>query len=220
MPVIVIEGLIGAGKSSLMKLIETFFQNNPHFFEGNIKQIYCFYEPNSAFSEFKQYNPLQLFYESPQQYAVPFQYYVIDSFSQFLKHTFDYRKRTETLYIYERSLFSCNVFINSMLENGLISHFSHDFLSSLITRNTHDLKFQPDAIFFLDISIEKALERIHQRGRAGEGHCNFEQLECLTRHYNTYLLGEVKKNIPVLKCNALQSSDDILHVFLNSLSHY
>jgi deoxyadenosine/deoxycytidine kinase len=221
MPVVIIEGIIGSGKSTLMGAIKGFFTNNPHFFNGSqIHKVVCLTEPLNAFTEFMHYNPLQLFYESPKEYAFPFQCYVIDSFTQFLKKTYNHESNGETLYIYERSLLSCKVFMNAMAENKLLTPFGLDFLKSIITRNVSDLLFKPDAIFFLDIDVNVALDRIYNRGREGESHCDPEQLKRLQRHYNFFLIREKKKNISIQQCDATLGVDDILHKFLNTLSSY
>jgi deoxyadenosine/deoxycytidine kinase len=221
MPIIIVEGLIGAGKSTLLSALADFFKDNPHYFRGGkIKKVLCFHEPDNAFSQFKHHNPLQLFYDDPEKYAVPFQYYVIDTFSQFLKKTYKHENTNNTLYIYERSLFSCCVFIESMFENKLLSKFAYDYLLSIISRNTCDLLFKPDAIFYLDIDVSVALARINQRERVGESHCDLQQLDSLQRCYSTFLLEEKKKNISVSHCDASQNIGDILHIFLNTLSSY
>jgi deoxyadenosine/deoxycytidine kinase len=168
-PVYVIEGLIGSGKSTLMREMARQDSSKSYRF---ILVEECLQE----FEKFQNYNPLQLIYEKPEENAVAAQMHFVNSMCRSMTNilqneTIDNGTK-QTVLITDRSLFSCLVFIDALHELRIINDFTRDFLGqeskqlAMDTINKHRLEYR--GVFFLDAPLDLCMDRISSRGRSYE----------------------------------------------------
>lgn len=160
---IVVEGLLGSGKSSLLKSL------------GDIGfgDVEIWHEPVHLFQNYKAFKPLDLYYQNPQKEGSFFQLHVINSLKKYYMHKWSRVSPGTKFIICERSILSSILFINTMMKHNYISEFQrqylHDFaLNSMIYLAAHGMPVIPDKFYYIDVPPEVCLERIYARNRPAE----------------------------------------------------
>lgn len=168
--IVCVEGLIGAGKSTLIEALQH---------ETKFKVIL---EPVAKFQKFESYNPLQIMYGNMSREAPIVQVYINQVLRKHWTEHLQNCKPGEILFS-ERSIYSSNLFSSTMKRLGYISAFHYDFLASQVQESIKSLHLPPfgaDKVFFLDVPPAVCQERILGRGRAEEKQtCDLEYLNAL-----------------------------------------
>lgn len=176
-PYIAIEGNIGSGKTTVLKILK---DTQP--------SLFCIEEPVSAFEQFSHHNPLKLSYENPQTNAAIAQHHII---AQACKHYGNKSLLPSRLdhdcMISERSILSPLAFIQNGLLNGTFSSFVSDYLSVELVKKSMNCR-PPDFIIYLDVPANRCHFRMLNRGRESEQEgCSQEFLEKLECCYKEVL---------------------------------
>ena len=176
-PPIYIEGLVGAGKSSVIALLKQKNKNSQDL-------VFCF-EPVDQYATFtykkQHYNPLKLMYEGLDADKFPVQWHICQQSFQY------YPRCTDSLGmrigIFERSMFSNVPFIQAYQNLGFLTDFASVYLYKAIeARTSSSYNCYPGLIIYLNVSVSLALQRIKQRDRVGEHVISEQFLECLKRY--------------------------------------
>ncbi len=157
-PFIVVEGLIGVGKTSLCKLLA-------EAWDGRLVL-----EPSET-------NPfLESFYEDPERYAFPVQmYYLVTRWKQQASIRQEDLFHTAVIsdYLWEKDrLFAEKTLRGTELE-----------LYDRFARALGERAPRPDLVIFLDAPTDVILERIRQRGAPGEHRIRAPYLDDLRERY-------------------------------------
>ena len=162
MKFITIMGIIGAGKTTLAELL------------SKRLNLDIYYEP-------VENNPyLPLFYQDKERYSFQLQIYFL------LERLKQHRKLSETGGIQDRSIYEDSFFCDMLKDDGLLSGIDYDTYINLFRYLETDIK-TPDCIIFLDVSPEKALERIRLRNRSYEKSITLDYLTKLHKCYQKNL---------------------------------
>jgi deoxyadenosine/deoxycytidine kinase len=161
---IAIAGNIGAGKTTLTKLLSKNFGWTPHF-------------------EDVENNPyLNDFYEDMVRWSFNLQIYFLNSrFGQII----DIQKGEETV-IQDRSIYEdAFIFAPNLHEMGLMT--SRDFQNYQSLFNTlHSMVDPPDLMIYLKASIGTLVNQIEKRGRDYEDNIRLDYLKRLNEHYDNW----------------------------------
>jgi deoxyadenosine/deoxycytidine kinase len=170
--IISIEGIIGAGKTSLL---------------NNLKdQFTCFQEP------VKEWSLLNNFYSDMKAYAAPLQFQILFSFHR-LYSSF---KNIENKIILERCPWSSkNIFTEMLFDKGYIEPESYNLYCNFYDK----VAFTTDSILYLQVDTDVAYRRILVRDRDSERALTFEYLDDLNRKYNATL--KALNNVKVIDAN-------------------
>lgn len=166
---IVLEGLIGVGKSTL--------SNNL----GELLKYKVMKEPVEE-------NPyLAKFYEDPKRYALEMQYWLLSHRFQMHQEAIEYIWRTGNGVIMDRSIYGDTVFARKNYLDGNISTVGY---KSYIQMREVMKKFLmvPQVTIFLNANPEVCLERIKRRDRNCEMRISTDYLSGLNALYNELLL--------------------------------
>ena len=170
--IISIEGNIGAGKSTFIDLIQA------RLTEENITDIRVMKEPVDEWLSVcdSKHNILELFYHSPSRYAMPFQALAAWTTMRNL-----YRESIAhpecRIIICERSLMTSQyVFERMLFEEGQLDTVEHEVLMELYN-DVRDQWMLPVQSIYLEEDPKVCLERIGERGRAGEDKIDLAWLE-------------------------------------------
>lgn len=149
---IVLAGTIGAGKSSLAAAL------------GKHLGTEVFYEAVDN-------NPvLDLYYQDPKKYAFLLQIYFLNKRFASIKKAYQADNN-----ILDRSIFEDELFLTLNYQNGNVTKTELDIYKELLANMLEELegmpKKRPDLLIYIDVSFEKMLERISQRGR------HYEQIQ-------------------------------------------
>lgn len=152
MPVIVLAGMIAAGKSTvsarLAKELKTELMIEP------VDQ-----------------NPiLPLYYNNKEKYAFLLQIFFLNERFKLIKKALKNNKN-----VLDRSIYEDELFTRINLMEGNISQVEYDVYADLLDNMLEEIedmpKKSPDLLVYLDISFEKFLENLAKRGR------DFEQID-------------------------------------------
>jgi deoxyadenosine/deoxycytidine kinase len=194
--VIILDGVIAAGKTSTMKAISS--DDHPGMLEVQ--------EPVASYRHFnfdeQSFNPLEEYYVRPPHNAVALQLYIADCLRSSLENSLHY----PTL-LCDRYLTSINVFTQSMLDVGFIGGFAAAFIRSKVKEMLREFekKLEVVLVLFLDTDIELCLERCLRRGRKEETSFNMKPyLECLRKNYLSYYEAEFPDKLRIIKNNDME----------------
>lgn len=188
---IAIEGNIGAGKTSLAKILATKF--------------------NSALvlEEFAKNTFLPQFYEHPERFAFPLEMsFLAERFQQVLGEQKKAQEKNQLLigdYIFEKSLLFARVNLKGA-EMQLFSKFYE-----LIAK---DLR-KPDLILYLHKETDLLLNNINLRGRSYEKSIPADYLEQVSQQYLSHLQSIDNQRIIILKSDQLDfvnEHNDLMYI--------
>jgi deoxyadenosine/deoxycytidine kinase len=176
---IVIEGNIGAGKTSFASLLAE---------EFNARLILEQFEENSF---------LPKFYEDPARYAFPLELSFLADRYQQLKAQFNEPDMFKTFTVADYFIFKSLIFASKNLETleyGLYGKL-FSIVSSVVPR--------PDLIVYLYLDLENLKKNILKRGRPYEQNIQFDYLEKIQKGYLEFLRQQPDLRVVVVDTNGL-----------------
>jgi len=176
---IVIEGNIGAGKTSFATLMAD---------EFNARLILEQFEENSF---------LPKFYEDPARYAFPLELSFLADRYQQLKSLFTASDIFKSFTVADYFIFKSLIFASKNLEPLEFGLYSKLFsiVSSVVPK--------PDMIVYLYLSLENLRKNIEKRGRPYEQNIQFEYLEKIQKGYLEFLRRQPELRVLVIDTNGL-----------------
>jgi len=154
-----LEGNIGSGKTTIMKIISNHF-----------KDVEFIEEPVKQWQNLGGMNLLDSFYSDPKRWGFSFEFFsMLTKIEALLKAA----ESDKPIIIIERSIFSNKVFIELSKELGKLDTMEHCMLM-----NTYDFYMahvypQISGIIYLDTPVEECIRRITKRNRGEE--CTIEK---------------------------------------------
>ncbi len=154
-----LEGNIGAGKTTIMKIIGQYF-SSVEFVEEPVKQ----------WQNLGGMNLLDAFYTDPQRWGFTFEFY---SMLSKIKALLNAANSDKPVIVIERSILSNKVFIDLSHELGKLEEMEFRMLM-----NTYDFYWQHvypqlSGIIYLDTPVDECIRRITKRNRGEE--CSIER---------------------------------------------
>lgn len=176
---IVIEGNIGAGKTSFATLLAE---------ECNARLILEQFEENSF---------LPKFYEDPARYAFPLELSFLADRYQQLKSQFNAADMFKTFTVADYFIFKSLIFASKNLESLEFGLYSKLFsiVSSVVPK--------PDMIVYLYLNLENLKSNIEKRGRPYEQNIQFDYLEKIQTGYLEFLRQQSDLRVLVIDTNGL-----------------
>lgn len=176
---IVIEGNIGAGKTSLATLMAE---------EYNAKLVLEQFEENSF---------LPKFYEDPARYAFPLELSFLADRYQQLKSQFNSPDIFKSFTLADYFIFKSLIFASKNLEALEFGLYSKLFsiVSSVVPK--------PDLIVYLYLNLENLKRNIQRRGRPYEQQIQFDYLEKIQSGYLDFLRQQSDLRVLLIDTNGL-----------------
>ena len=149
-----LEGNIGSGKTTIMKIISNHF-----------KDVEFIEEPVKQWQNLGGMNLLDSFYSDPKRWGFSFEFFsMLTKIEALLKAA----ESDKPIIIIERSIFSNKVFIELSKELGKLDTMEHCML-----KNTYDFYMahvypQISGIIYLDTPVDECIRRITKRNRGEE----------------------------------------------------
>ena len=160
---IVIEGAIGAGKTSLAELLAQDFN------------------AELVLERFVDNNFLPKFYKDPEHYAFPLEMTFLTDRYQQLKDLLSKRDLFKNLVIADYFIDKCLIFSKNNLNPDEYALFKkvYDMISNYLSK--------PDLLIYLHKTPENLLKNIIKRGRSYEQNIELSYLDAIQENYITYL---------------------------------
>lgn len=195
MTIICIDGIIGAGKSTVTHRLK--------------KNLYkCYEEP------IDKWTLLPNLYNDMKKYATSFQFQVL--FSQYDQYL-SFKDCKETVVVERCPWTSKNIFTSLMIENNLFDLSAIDTYNNLYER----LSYQVDHFIYIKVDSEMAFERIKKRDRFAEQNISFDYLKSLENKYATSLATLSPSTVTIIDgSNTIEEVEfDVKTAINNFLSH-
>ena len=162
-----LEGNIGAGKTTILKMIAKHF-----------KDVEFVEEPVKEWQNLGGMNLLDSFYSNPQRWGFSFEFYSMLTKIQALLKAADSDK---PIIIIERSILSNKIFMDLSNELGKLDKMEYCMLMNTYDFYLQNIYPQLSGIIYLDTPVDECIKRITKRNRGEE--CNIEKsyLEAIKR---------------------------------------
>ena len=162
-----LEGNIGAGKTTILKLLAKHF-----------KDIEFVEEPVKEWQNLGGMNLLDSFYSNAQRWGFSFEFYSMLTKIQALLKAADSDK---PIVIIERSILSNKIFMDLSNELGKLDKMEYYMLMKTYDFYLQNVYPQISGIIYLDTPVDECIKRITKRNRGEE--CNIEKsyLEAIKR---------------------------------------
>lgn len=181
----IIEGNIGAGKSTFLKLLST-----------HIPEVSIALEPLQNWqSEHAGQSLLTNFYQAPERWAYTMETWALTC--RVPEHIKD-QAHTETPLVVERSIYSGHY---CFALNGYMTGFMTDLEWDLYSRFFESMTkacHAPQGFIYMHVDPVIALERIKKRNRTGESTIPLDYLQAIDARHQEFLITK-KHTIPQLK---------------------
>lgn len=163
--IVVIEGLIGAGKTTLWEELKRRYGPT----ESVVFLEECVDCVNLCHLNGEEFRPLRAFYANPAKEAVAMQMHIITNLAKSFRNVLSANRTRPLVVVCDRFIDSAAIFVDAMHKAGHVSDFSAAFLRNAISENKkdHDIP-EPTGIFFLETPVSECQKRISRRNRPGE----------------------------------------------------
>ena len=212
--VLVIDGIIGAGKSTLVNrcIIPIL---------GERFNIVFIPEP---IEEWKSSGRLEQFYSDPARRAYQFQTRVFhDRIKMVREYVSNAKKRGQVdLYILERSIFTDTLFMKTLLEQGTIDRSEYDDYTQLWNMWVELMPIEIDLFLYLKPSLKTVMSRLALRNRKGEGGVSTEYQSILEKHHNEFFESRSDSITVSTECNFRDCPDakqSVANTVLKEIRH-
>ena len=160
-----LEGNIGAGKTTMMKIIGQYF-TSVEFVE----------EPVSQWQNLGGMNLLDAFYSDPERWGFTFEFY---SMLSKIKALLNAANSDKPVIVIERSILSNKVFMDLSHELGKLEEIEYTMLMNTYHFYLQHVYPQLSGIIYLDTPVDECIKRITKRNRGEE--CTIERsyLQCI-----------------------------------------
>ena len=198
-----LEGNIGAGKTTILKLM------CKHF-----KDVELVEEPVNQWQNLGGMNLLDSFYSNPKRWGFSFEFYSMLTKIQSLLKAADSDK---PIIIIERSILSNKVFMELSNELGKLDKMEYCMLMNTYHFYLQNIYPQLAGIIYLDTPVDECIKRITKRNRGEE--CNIEKsyLESIKRKFDELANSSTRL---VIKINGLYDCERDAKAVCENISEY
>lgn len=192
---LIIEGNIGAGKSTFLKLVEKYLDTSVVF------------EPHTKWQDVGGENLLDKFYKDTSRWAYTFQTYAF--VTRVLEQENNARSTSKEFQVLERSVYSDRYcFAKNCYEMGTITPLEWSLYKEWFSWLVEQYTTKPKGFIYLKTDPEICYSRLLKRSRSEEAGVPLEYLNLLDRKHNDWLINkegisEFVFDVPVLvlDCN-------------------
>ena len=193
-----VEGNIGCGKSTFLN---TFSAENDN--------IEIHKEPIEKWQNLCGHNLLDLLYDNPCRYSLPFQMYALLTMIE--QHQMPNNKEVK---IIERSL-GRYCFVDNLHKTGKMSDVEHAVISTwfdYLAQPSSPIDISVDLVVYLRSSPEKAYERLMKRERQEEGRIPFDYICQIHELHESWLLHS-KNNFDIVVIDVDEDLEQLQSIF-------
>jgi deoxyadenosine/deoxycytidine kinase len=194
---IIVDGVIGAGKTTVISLIEKKINS-----DGKLK-IKAIYEPVKLWNDT---GALQYFYDNIEKHCYEFQTY---SYITRIQSVIDeiYKCQDADIYILERSIWTDKYIFMELLKE-LVGEMRFNMYNTWWDMWSYIMPMRVDKWVLLDTSLEESLKRINSRNRNGESAIDKDyQTNLYVKHIEFYnKLKEENKPVIIIESNIMDTN--------------
>lgn len=183
---IAIAGNIGAGKTTLTKMLASHYKWTPHY-------------------ESVDNNPyLEDFYDNMSRWSFNLQIYFLN---HRLSQLLDIKRSNKTI-IQDRTVYEdAKIFAPNLYEMGLMSNRDFENYSTFFDTISRMIA-PPDLTIYLKASIPKLVDQIQKRGREYEDNIRLDYLKKLNHHYEKWVESYTDGEILIIEIDELNFAEN------------
>ena len=200
--VVVVDGIIGAGKSSIIELCLA-----PSFSEWGYK-VAIVKEP---VEKWKESGSLKQFYNDPSRRGYQFQTRVFHDRVKECQEVYEKYGDNTDIFLLERSIFTDKLFMNILYESQTIDESEYRDYMDLWKMWEKVMPFPPDLFIYLRPDIEVVMYRLRKRNRDGEDSVSIDYQLSLQVQHDNFLGKEFVKgdeNLREVPCHHITTNCD------------
>jgi len=211
--VISIEGNIGSGKSTILRLLKEQLKNN--------EDIIFLQEPVDEWEKIKDKDNITIlskFYENQKKYSFAFQMMAYISRLSLLKEAIS--KNPNAIIITERCLNTDRyVFAKMLYDSGNMEDVEYQIYLNWFDHFVCMLGVQKN--IYLKTDPEICLQRINKRNREGESTIPLEYLINCHKYHEDMISNIIKDNVLIINCNTdTENNKDIINKWLEIIKNF
>ncbi len=192
---LIIEGNIGAGKSTFLKIVQRFLDSDIVF------------EPHTKWQDIGGENLLDKFYKDTKRWAYTFQTYAF--ITRVLEQEKNARETKKEFQVLERSVYSDRYcFAKNCFEMGTMTQMEWSLYKDWFAWLVEQYTAKPTGFIYLKTDPDICYNRLVKRSRSEEADVPLEYLTLLDKKHNDWLvkkegISEFVSDVPVLvlDCN-------------------
>jgi deoxyadenosine/deoxycytidine kinase len=179
--VVVVDGLIGAGKSTLIKecLIPYFINSG-----RNVTEV------KEPVEKWKRNGRLEQYYKDPKRRAYQFQTMAFHSRVHECLKAWKKHRKTSDIFLLERSIFTDMLFMRMLLHEKMVDETEFEDYKQLWNMWDKVMPFQPHLFVYLRPTVETCMTRLKERNRNGESAVSVKYQEQLMIEHDKFLNSE------------------------------
>lgn len=182
--VIVVDGIIGAGKSTIIKLIVERLNEsgvNARIIPEPVDNWLKEYDHNG-----EKKSLLQLFYNDKERWGYHFQTQTFIDRIEKCREIYTKYKDSTDIFVMERSILSDRLFMNILNGDGFVSELEMANYTSFFKMWKELMPFTPDAYIYIRPDLNVCMERIAKRARKSEDLIPEEYLKSLLKQHDIF----------------------------------
>lgn len=190
---IYIEGNIGSGKTTFLRMLESEYRLGVDFLFEPLDEWLNFKDSNNK-------NILDHFYTDQKKNSFMFQMNAFITRTKSIQTTINkkYYDELETTLLIERSVYTDkNCFAKNLFDTSKLNELEWKLYCQWFDWFTHDYNILPDGFIYLRTNPEISYERIQQRSRHEEDAIPYQYIEDLHTLHDDWLLSK-SLDVPVL----------------------
>jgi deoxyadenosine/deoxycytidine kinase len=188
---IVIDGLIGSGKTTLIR----------ECLLPQLKKLgYRACEIKEPVEKWKETGSLEQFYKDPARRAFQFQVMAFHDRVKECQQVYNENKDNIDIFILERSIFTDILFMQTLADSGLMDNSECNDYNNLWKMWTNVMPFKPTMFVYLKPSIDTCMIRLHERNRKAESGVSADYQQKLQEKHDKFFLPNeiiISENIKV-----------------------
>lgn len=174
---IVIDGLIGAGKSTFIRECLV-----PQLTSRGFRVM----EIPEPVEKWKQNGRLEMFYSDIRRRAFQFQIIAFHDRVKLAQDIYNRYRDEIDIFIMERSIFTDMIFMKMLHNNKMVDDFEMQDYQNLWTMWTKVMPFVPDLFVYLKPSVNECMNRLKLRNRAEEKDVSNEYQKSLEKMHDDF----------------------------------
>lgn len=186
-------GLIGAGKTTLADKLGVYLNAKVHHEAVDTNEL------------------LPLFYDDMARWGFALQVSLLTQrHAQLQRINWDHT----IIHVEDRFMDEDHVFANTLLKQGNMTPIEFEIYEQMVKTYENHVK-RPDIVVFLDVSVDKCMERIALRGRPMEQNIPREYIKTLHEEYTKFIEWMTKRTLVVkLSWEEFQETDAVAELIM------
>jgi len=195
---IVVDGIIGAGKTTIIRDYII-----PALLKLGLKVV----EIKEPVDLWQTSGRLEQFYNDPKHRSFQFQ---IMAFHDRITEVIKMASEKADVFISERSILTDTIFAKTLFDTGMMDKTEFEDYHSLWKMWSKLMPIKPDLFIYLRPPIDVCMQRIKKRNRKGEENIELDYQEKLLKYHDETFMDKIEFGSKIVKCIRVENNDECI----------